>query len=199
MKKLMLYLLIFIGILLLIATFVQPIYSSLVYKFIFFCSGSFFGIIMALASFKVVELGKLKNPEKIIREYLKIMLITVILLLPIYVVPMQYFYLLDNPTLLLIYASGGLIFGGVTGIVLTRRLDNKVDIVKLEVDLKIILSRSFIMLATSITLITIGSTVIYIFSPFKEFIALGSILIFCGIVFLIYLIMKIRTVAHAII
>jgi len=47
--------------------------------------------------------------------------ITVILLLLVYVAPMQYLYTFNNLTLILIYASGGFILGGVTGIILTKK------------------------------------------------------------------------------
>ena len=66
---------------------------------------------MALAIFKVVKLIEL---EFKIKEYIKILFITVILLLLVYVAPMQYLYTFNDLTLILIYASGGFILGGFT-------------------------------------------------------------------------------------
>jgi hypothetical protein len=116
MKLKAFHLLILFGIILLI-TAMQLSLATLSYKLMYFCIGASFGVLMALAIFKVVKLIEL---EFKIKKYIKILFITVILLLLVYVAPMQYLYTSNDLTLILIYASGGFILGGVTGIILTK-------------------------------------------------------------------------------
>ncbi|MBO8180566.1 MAG: hypothetical protein H0Z19_08860 [Archaeoglobus sp.] len=180
------------GSLLLIVTLIQFNSSPSVHKTIYFCCGSLFGIGMSLLSFKAEETRKV-GPKRGLKALIKLVLIFVILLLPIYVAPFYYVYLYDNITWLLLYISGTLINGGIAMLILTWR---RREVLKLTNEFKLT-PKLFIVTSTSIMLLTTGCAVMYAFHS-TFFTILGIISIFFGFVFLVYAVKIILLVRTAI-
>ncbi len=168
------------GSLLLIVTLIQFNSSPLVHKTIYFCCGSLFGIGMSLLGFKAEETRKV-GPKRGLKALIKLVLIFVILLLPVYVTPLYYVYLYDSLTWLLLYISGTLINGGIAMLILTRR---RREVLKPTNEFKLT-PKLFIVTSTSIMLLTTGCAVMYAFHS-TFFTILGMISIFFGFVSLVY-------------
>jgi len=167
------------GILLLVITLILDS-GSLVHKTIYLCYGSLFGIGMSLLAFKAEETRKLPA-ERVARALVKLVLVFVILLTPIYIVPLYYVYLYDSLTWLLLHISGALISGGIAMLIVAQR---RKEVLKPTNELKLT-SKLFIIASTSVILLTIGCAVTYAFHS-AFFMISGMMLIFFGLVFLIY-------------
>ncbi|WP_290623367.1 MULTISPECIES: hypothetical protein [unclassified Archaeoglobus] len=178
--------LIFFGLLLLTITPKQ--FSTLVHNVIYFCCGGAFGVGTYLLSFKAEKLRKF-SPERLPVEFLKLVLTFVILLSPVYVIPLYYTYMYDNFTLLLMYISGTLTSSGFSILISVRQ---EKEILEPTNEFKLVI-KYLIILITSVTLFIIGGMIAYTFYS-TNLVILGLVLIFCGLVFLFYAIKTKNTV-----
>lgn len=173
------------GFLLLGVTILKSNFTPLGYQISYFFCGGLFGAGISLLSYKAENLRKFST-ERAMKEFIKLVLSFVIIFTPVYVVPFYYLYTIDTATntelaLLLLYASGIMLVGGTVTLILNFQ---KRDIPEPTVETKII-SKFFIIIATSLALLATGFGIIYSFYP-TNLAILGAILILIGIVLLIY-------------
>jgi len=170
---------IFLGFLLLGIATIKFNSTPLVYQISYFCCGGLFGVGISLLSFKAESLRRL-SPEMVVKEFVKLVLIFVITLGPVYVIPLYFLYSMDDGfKLLLLYITGILLIGGTAALILTLQ---KRDIPEPTSELRVI-SKFFIIIVTSFALLVSGSMLIFYST---NLVTLGAILIFVSLISFIY-------------